>query len=506
MSNLARSVWLVALAKLVIHLATSAQGYGYFGDELYYIAGTDRLDWGYVDHPPFSIALLSLWQAAFGESLVALRMLAALFGAAAVVAAGVLAGELGGRTRAQLLTAIVVALAPVNLVVHGFYSMNAIDVLVWELAFIVLARLIRSPTPALWIAFGGLLGIGLQNKYSVAWFGIGLLVALLATPHRRLLRTPGPWIAGAVAALLFAPHVLWQISLGFPSLEFMQAATTTKMVPVGPIDLFAQQALVMNPVALPIWLAGFVLLLRGDPRGPDRMFALIFVVTAAILIANGTSRPNYLALAQPPLIAAGAIGIERLGRRERWRWLPTTAIASVAIVGLTMSPLTLPVLAPETLARLSQQVGIGAPKMENRELGALDPHFADMIGWELIAAAVAEVYDGLPPDERARAIIIGRNYSETGAIELYGRARGLPVPASPHNSYWHWGPGTQDGSVVVLAGGTLERWQEHWADVRAVGSWDCGLCLPGRNHQTIFVAREPRAPIDEIWRALRRYN
>ncbi len=506
MSDLARSVWIVALAKLVIHLATSALGYGYFGDEFYYIACADRLDWGYVDHPPLSIALLALWQGAFGESLAALRILAAALGAAAVVAAGVLASELGGRTRAQLLTAILVALAPVNLVVHGFYSMNAVDVLIWLLAFIALARLVRTPTLAGWLGFGALLGIGLQNKYSLAWFGIGLLVGLLATPHRRLLRTPGPWLAAALAALLFAPHIVWQIFHDFPTAEFMQAATTRKMLPVGPFDLFAQQALVMNPVALPIWLAGFVLLWRGDRRGPDRLFALIFAVTAVILIVNGTSRPNYLALAQPPLLAAGAIAIERLGGQARFRWLPNTATALVLVVGLAMSPLTLPVFAPETLARLTQDLAIGSPKMEQREVGALDPHFADMIGWEQVVEAVAAVYHDLPPDERSRAAIIGLNYSGTGAIELLGRTRGLPVPASPHNSYWTWGPGTPDGSVVVLAGGTLEMWQEHWADVRPSGSWDCGLCLPGRNHQTIFVAREPRAPIDEIWRALRRYN
>jgi len=504
--KVARGVWAVVLAKAVLHGLTSARGYGYFGDEFYYLACAERLAWGYVDHPPFSIAVLAGWTALLGDSLAALRLLPALLGSAAVWASAVLTRELGGGRHAQLVTAVIVALAPVNLVVHGYYSMNAIDVLVWLLAFVAIVRLLRDPTPARWLVLGALLGVGLLDKYSVAWLGLGFGLGLLLTPHRRLLVSPWPWLAAALALSIVAPHVVWQVVHGFPSAEFMAAATGRKMVRVGPVELFAQQALVMHPLALPIWVAGGVRLLRDRGPGPERVLGIVFVTTALILIANGTSRPNYLALAQPPLVAAGAIGLERLGQRARWRWLPDAALAALVVVGLLASALALPVLAPNDLVAYSRAIGIGAPQMENRDIGELDPHFADMMGWEAIVDAVARAWEELPAEERARAGILGPSYSETGAIELLGRARGLPTPASPHNSYWLWGPPEGDGSVVLIAGGSREFWERHWARLEAVGSWDCGLCLPDRNGRTLWVAREPRAPLDEIWQALRHYQ
>src|SRR5262245_9914900 len=103
---------LLALAKLLFHLATS-HGYGIFRDELYYIACSDHLALGYVDHPSLSILLLWLSRHAFGDSLPALRFLPALAGAASVFIAGLIARELGGRRGAQVLAALAVFFAPV---------------------------------------------------------------------------------------------------------------------------------------------------------------------------------------------------------------------------------------------------------------------------------------------------------------------------------------------------------------------------------------------------------
>jgi hypothetical protein len=505
-AGLTRAVLVIALLKVMLHALTSAQGYGYFGDEFYYLACARRLDWGYVDHPPLSIAVLTAWISLFGDSLASIRMAPAIFGGLSVVLAGHLTRELGGARRAQSLAALVTALAPVNLVVHGYYSMNAIDIVAWQAAFIVIARLVRMPTPGLWLGLGAIFGLGLLNKFSLLWLGAGLGLGLLATPHRRQLATPWPWVAGALALLIFSPHLLWQWANGFPTAEFMAVATSSKMVRVGPLDLFAQQALVMLPVALPIWVAGFFWLWRSDSKGPERIFAIVFVTTVVILIVNGTSRPNYLALAMPPLVSAGAVGLERLSARQRWRHLPAIAITLVAVVGSSISVMTVPIMAPDDLAGLRRELGFGAPRMENRKVGALDPHFADMIGWDVIVDAVADAWDALPADERVTAGIIGMNYSETGAVEQLGRARGLPTPASPHNSYWLWGHGAEEGATLLILARSSEGMDELFGQIEAVGTWDCGYCLPGRNDRTIFVARDPKVSFDEIWPALRHYD
>jgi len=144
--------------------------------------------------------------------------------------------------------------------------------------------------------------------------------------------------------------------------------------------------------------------------------------------------------------------------------------------------------------------------MENREIGALDSHFADMMGWEKIVDAVAQAYSSLPSDERARAAILAPSYSIAGAIDRFGPERGLPRAISGHNSYWLWGPGKSDGDVVIIAGGARDDWEPYWEGLEILGVWDCGYCLPGRNHANIYLAREPREPLADIWPALRHYR
>ena len=129
-----------------------------------------------------------------------------------------------------------------------------------------------------------------------------------------------------------------------------------------------------------------------------------------------------------------------------------------------------------------------------------------MLGWEEIVDTVADVYLALPPEDRARAGILALSYSEAGAIDRLGPERGLPGAISPHNNYWHWGTGEVDGSVMVIAGGSIERWTPYWRSIEEAAVWDCGSCLPGRNHSKVYVAREPVLAMDEIWKALRRYD
>src|SRR5258706_13381535 len=103
---------LFAIVDLLVHLAAN-RGYGYFRDELYYIACSDHLALGYVDHPPLSIALLRVSRLFLGDSLQAIRFLPSLAGAAAVVLAAMMARRLGGGKFAAFLAALCVVAAPV---------------------------------------------------------------------------------------------------------------------------------------------------------------------------------------------------------------------------------------------------------------------------------------------------------------------------------------------------------------------------------------------------------
>ena len=180
----------IGLVKLCIHLATNLRGgYGYFRDELYYIACTEHMAWGYVDQPPFSITALWLSRLFFGDSLFALRFFPALAGAVTVALTGIMTKELGGKRYAQILASCCTLLAPLILGMNSFFSMNSFDILFWTLAIYLVILMINKDEKKYWLLLGLVLGLGLLNKISVLWLGTGLTAGLLLTPNRKLLLT-----------------------------------------------------------------------------------------------------------------------------------------------------------------------------------------------------------------------------------------------------------------------------------------------------------------------------
>ena len=252
-----RSVPLAVFALLVF----AALGDHYFRDEFYYLACSHRLAWGYVDQPPLSVAVLWIARHVAGESLLTLRVMSALVAAATIWVTGRLARRLGASATGAALAMTAAAVAPELLAIGGYYSMNVFDVLAWTLAASALIEVLERPTTRGWILLGLVLGLGLENKISVLWLGAGIGVGLALTPARRLLLTPGPWLAAAVAGVLFAPHVLWQVAHGWPTLEFVRNASRDKMQTNTPVSFLVDQVMNFNPVTMPVWGSGLAYLL-----------------------------------------------------------------------------------------------------------------------------------------------------------------------------------------------------------------------------------------------------
>ncbi|HET7291653.1 MAG TPA: glycosyltransferase family 39 protein [Vicinamibacteria bacterium] len=494
------------LVKLVAHVAV-IPGYGWFRDELYYLACADHLDWGYVDHPPLSIALLALWRAAFGDSLISIRVATALVGAATVAGAGVLAAELGAGAFGRALAMLCVVAAPAYLANNSYYSMNAWDVLLWTLAAWTLVRALKAPGLRRWAVLGAILGLGLLNKVSVLWLGAGLGVGLLSTREaRRALLSPGPWAAAAIAAALFAPHVLWQAAHGWPTAEFIRNATQEKMAGISPLDFAIAQVMEMHPFTFPVWLAGLVAALALPRFAAMRPLGTIYAVVFLILVVNEKSRVGYLAPAYPMLFAAGGVALEGLLARRQER---AAAIVAIAAGGAATAPLAMPALPVEAYIAYARTLGETPSTEEKKEVGALPQFFADMHGWPELVEAVAKAWAALPLEERGRAGILASNYGEAGAIDVLGRARGLPRAASGHNSYWLWGPGSAadaDVILVLVPERARARLEERFARVAEVARIECGHCMPYQDHRPVYLCREPREPIAALWPGLKHYD
>jgi 4-amino-4-deoxy-L-arabinose transferase-like glycosyltransferase len=193
--------------------------YGYFRDELYYMAASDHLALGYVDFAPLVAWLTHAWRLVFGDSLPAIRLLPALAFGAEVALAGAIRREMAGKRWAVLLACICVLKCPVMLANGDRLSMNALEPLFWMgcVDFLLLAVNRQRPELLLWC--GVLLGIGMENKHSTVFFLGALIAGLLATSGRRLMATKWFWMAAGVAFLIALPNAVWQYVHHFPTLE-----------------------------------------------------------------------------------------------------------------------------------------------------------------------------------------------------------------------------------------------------------------------------------------------
>ncbi|MBU1707432.1 glycosyltransferase family 39 protein [bacterium] len=495
----------LGLFKFLLHLLTSG-GYGYFRDEFYYIACSEHLAFGYVDQPPLSIAFLWLNRLILGDSLFALRFLPALSGGVVVVLTGLMARELGGNRFAQVLAAIAIIIAPVNLFVHHFFSMNCFDYLFWALAMYIIIRILKEENLKLWLMLGLVLGLGLMNKISVLWLGAGLFAGLLLTSNRKTLLTIGPWLAAVLATLLFLPHILWQISNHWPTIEFMRNVSQWKMLQDSPIAFFFEQILLMNPITFPIWMLGLLFLLFAKKMKPFRVLGIIYLTVFLILVLNRTSRASYLAAAYPILFAAGALNIADFFKKQNMAWLKSVSISLLVIGGIALAPFGLPVLPVETYIAYAKKIGIEPPSEEKKELGKLPQLYADMFGWENMVATVADVYHSLPPEEKSECVIMCGNYGEAGAIDFFGSKYNLPKAISGHNNYWLWGPKNLDGNITITLGLPREHLEFSFESVEQAAIIHSEYAMPFENDLPVYLCRHIKFPLQQIWPQTKHYE
>lgn len=497
----------LAMAKLLIHLATNALGgYGVFRDELYYLACADHLDLGYVDQPPLSIYLLAVSRLLFGDSLFAIRLIPAVAGAVVVFLTGLMARELGGGRVAQVLAALCAITCPILLGVASVYSMNALDFLFWSLAAYFAIRLLKTEDPRYWLGLGLVLGLGSLNKISIFWYAAGLTAGFGLTRFRTWFLTRWPYIAGVLLVLFFAPYILWNISHDFAHLEFIRNATAGKYSGLSALTFLAGQLLINNPVISPLWFAGLLFLLFSSHAKWFRPLGIAYLIVLTILLINRQSKAEYLSPAYPVLFAAGATLFERFTQHRTWRWLRPVYAGLLIVSGSALAPLALPVLPVEHYIRYTERLELTPSSPEGKTLEQLPQFYADMHGWPEKVAAVAAVFHRLTPEEKVRCAVFADNYGRCGALDYYGRHYGLPKSIGKHNNYWIWGPREYTGDLMLILGGELRDHQEHFAQVEIVGSVSSSYCMPYENNLKIFLCRGLRTPLHELWKSLKLYD
>lgn len=490
-------------AAILLH-ATCLTRYGFFRDELYYLACARRLAWGYVDHPPFFVATVWLWVQAFGESLVALRAPLALAAGATVALSIVCARRMGATGWGLWLAGLFPLSAGMYLVVFHIATMNAYDILLWAVAACLAARLLTDPRWQDWLLLGVVFGFGLLNKASMAWLMAALLPALVAASRGRLLLSPWPYTALAIASAMWAPHIAWQADHGWPTAEFLRNSQAEKLLPVPLGEFLAQQAVVMNVAAVPFFAYGLWWAFRDRAEGRRWWpLAFVFVAVLGFLLVVGRSRVNYLAPAYPFVFPVAALAAQRLFSRRGWP--AGRALVPVSAMGALTAPLGLPVLPIEWVERIARAVPMRPPDEEQGVRPAIQG-YADMHGWPEMAALAHSAFLRIPEQERGRAVVVGFNYGEAAAVEnFWPGARPAPV-VSGHNNYYLWGPGAWDGRAAVFVNETRPEVRALFREWTIVGSTGHPWAMPEESQAEIAVARGLTVPVEQLWPKLRRFR
>lgn len=482
--------------------------YGYFIDEFYYVACAGHLAPGYVDHPPLSILLLRVLSATIGDSLPALRVVPALAGAVTVALIGLIARRLGADWRGQALAAGAAMVGTVYHVTFSYYSMNAFSMLLWTACFWVLVEIERRDEPRLWLLFGAMTGLALQNKHTFILLPLGLVVGMLLTKGRRHLASRWFWLGCAIAAALMLPNLAWQASNGWPSIEFYRNADLYKNIPTPPLMVLAYQLLATNPVAAPVWIAGLCFFLVSGRGRQLRHLGWIYLVLLGLMLIARKSRPDRIAEAYTVLFAGGGALLPVVWERARLRWLRWAVPAMLVIGGVALAPLGLTLLPPQLAARFAAGLGV-VPQIEKGEgkRTELPQWMADRLGWEQFVDDVEAAARGMDPAERGRAVILVPSYGQAGALHLLGRGRGLPPVYGTQNSYAHWGPPPDSADVAIVTGPfSAETVSRLFNDVTLVRVHRCEWCMRWRDDAPIWLAREPKVSLRAAWPLLRHYE
>ena len=279
----------------------------------------------------------------------------------------------------------------------------------------------------------------------MGFFGFGLCVALVLTSNRKYIVSkvdgkirPGLhlWGGGALAMLIFLPHLIWQALNDWPTIEFMRNSLAAN--PSSPLEFLFLQVLGPHPFNFPIWLTGLYFYLFSRRAKRYRMMGIIYVSVFILLILQGT-KAYYLLVAYPMLFAGGAVLIESFAERGKWRGriLKPVIITALVVGTAPVLPVNLPVLPPEEFWEFAE--GVPPDMQEALDMstseGILPLMLDGRLCWEEFVAEVARVYETLSEEDRKECVIFTGTYTEAAVIDFFGKQYGLPPARSYHNNY-----------------------------------------------------------------------
>jgi dolichol-phosphate mannosyltransferase len=425
-------------------------------EETYYWNYAQHLDWGYLDHPPMVAWIIGFGSALFGSTEFGVRIGAFCCWFVTAAFAFAFARDLFDRT-AAVRTVLLVTALPFFFGIGLVATPDAALTAAWAGALFFLGRALLGGRPFAWLGAGICIGVGLLSKYTAALLVPAAVLFMLSDGEaRRWWARPQPYLAAALAGLLFLPVIYWNSQHEWASFLFQTAGRLRETAHFSPHELLGAALFLLTPTGL---LAVIVTLLRRLAAGDSRWshaewekrrhrFIVLFTLTPLVVFAifslshhtklNWTG-PTWLAVL-PAMAAMMApttvVSVRKAAAIVRRSWMPTIATVTVLYGGLL------------------HYLVLGFP-------GVLYPAIiADITGWKDLQRQVAAVEDRVTAATGRAPLVVGMDrYNISSELAFYGYPDGPRRTAGRHLfgevglMYRYWFPEeAQVGRNVVLVG------------------------------------------------------
>ncbi len=487
----------LVIIKFALSYASVHPAYEFQRDEYLYLDEANHLAWGFLEVPP-ALAIQAWITKALGNQWYWVRFWPALFGALTMWVIGLTIKRLQGSWFALTLAGVGF-LASAYLRINILFQPNALEFLCWSIYFYLLISYMQAPKNKYLYLLGLFIGLGLLNKYSVIFFLAAAFPVIAISRYRPVFLKPAFYLALLIGLVVFLPNLIWQWQHQFPFFQHMQELKTTQLDLVKPTDFLKDQLLMSFPGAF-IWLAGLLALFLAPWARPFRVIGWIYLgVIGIFLLLHGKS---YYALGlYPVLLAFGGVAWERLVAVKWQLYLRPVLLLLPLFLMAPVVPLLLPVLSPEATARYCQKFkAIGILRWEDGQDHLLPQDYADMLGWEEMAALVRKAYAQIPAAEHNQTIIWCDNYGEAGAVNYYNAKYQLPRAHSTNASYALWSPPRVNPKIVILV--SYEAPTDlipHFKSAQIVGRLNNPLYRESETH--VSILREPDQALLQRWNA-----
>jgi hypothetical protein len=228
------------------------------------------------------------------------------------------------------------------------------------------------------------------------------------------------------------------------------------------------------------------------------------VVLGAFIALKGKN--YYVSPIYPMIFAAGSIAIEQATEKAGRQWTRLAYDALVAVSGLLLLPLTVPILSPEMLLRFEDRTGLKPLIVfENQNNGLLPQYFADEFGWEDMVRKVSLAYHSLSLADQKKTAIFSNSWGDAAAIDYFGPTYGLPKAICKQDSYWDWGPRDYTGEVMIILCSDSAGERPHFATVQKVGQTDNPYSRRDEWYD-IFLCRGLKFDLKKAWPTMRTFD